>query len=120
VRGWFQVQVDGPSGDRWELAVDLLERGETIAVAGVGLSLRGAEEFLVEVPSTWRGPDQVTEESARADLLRGVSIVDVARTDGRFSELLAGRRITAELIDDYDTGAVLIATLRDGDVIWAD
>jgi hypothetical protein len=65
MRGVFAL--DEPSGPRWELALDLLRRGEAFSLGAVTFRRISEEVIEAAVASTWQ-PQNVTEPRARDDL----------------------------------------------------
>lgn len=60
-------KVDEPSGPRWELALDLVRRGEAISLGRLTFWPLADDAIEVHVASAWQHQN-VTEASARRDL----------------------------------------------------
>jgi hypothetical protein len=108
--------LDEPSGPRWELALDLLRRGEPFSLGVV--TFRRISDDVVEaaVASTWQ-PQNVTEARARDDLetARRRTEALLAR-DASFRAVVGPSRIEYVLVDDYETGSVAICRLAGGEI----
>jgi hypothetical protein len=116
MRGVFKL--DEPSGPRWELALDLLGRGEPFSLGMV--TFRRASEDVVEasVASTWQ-LQNVTEARARDDLEPARSRTEALLADDPgFRSVVGASRIEYVLVDDYEIGAVAICRLADDEIQW--
>jgi hypothetical protein len=69
--------------------------------------------------SAWSDPSRVTEEVARGELARAQANVEELFADPAFKQLVADRELRYQLVNDYDTGRILLCTLRDGGLDWA-
>ena len=112
--------IDDPEGQRWELGLELLGQGKLIVLRDIGLRLEGESTLAVVIPSSWL-PQNVTDATAREDLQRGRRVVEeLICANPEFASLVAEREISYELVDDYDTGYVLLGTpSSSGEVRWA-
>jgi hypothetical protein len=45
---------------------------------------------------------------------------DLSDSSHELAELLAGRDIEIDVVVDYETGSILVATSRHGEAAWAD
>lgn len=116
MRGVFTL--DEPSGPRWELALDLLRRGEPFSL-GV-LTFRRIREDVIEaaVASSWQ-LQNVTVARARDDLETARRRTEaLLADDAAFSSVVGPSRIEYVLVDDYEIGAVAICRLADGAIQW--
>jgi hypothetical protein len=114
------VRVDEPTGSRWDLALDLLRRGESpISIGPVTFSRVDAQVVQAAVESTW-WVENVSEERARADLDQARRCTEeLLASDERFRDAVGESKIDYVLLDDYGKmGAVAICRLVDGDVHW--
>ena len=123
------LRVDVVDGPNWRAALELLRDGHVIVHRGVGLQLAdfsGPGRVTVDplTPVTARIATQwelgnLTKSRALADLSTGQAIVQALIADSSdLRELVEDRGLRYELIDDYDTGAILLATLSSGVVEW--
>jgi hypothetical protein len=120
------LQVDEPSGERWELALDLLREGRESVRIGV---LRLARQTSGPAPDgrihvsidATNGPEFTTRDGATAEIERGRSQLDALLTaDNRLANLVALHGIAGcDYIYDYGMGSVVIATVDNhGAVTW--
>ena len=120
------LPVDSCEGPRWRTALEVLKEGGYVVFKGVGLTLRddGARgkpqlgTLRARVQSGWQAQN-LSEARALEDLSRGAAIVDdlIARSP-EIREVVEQRGMLYELLDDYGTGAVLIATMSEGRIDW--
>jgi hypothetical protein len=111
-RGRFRV--DDFEGERGEVALELLGGGESVVV-GDRICLTCTEgRLLVEVASAWHSVAAITQEVADAELRAAHETVDGLLNDPAFAKVVGNRERQFELVIDYDTGSVLVATLHDG------
>lgn len=117
--------VDEPRGARWDLAVDLLTRGEQFISLGPLLLYRSTsgpvpdDRVHVEILASLN-PEQLTADSCAADVEAGRAWLDEILRDERFVELSALHGITCDYVYDYETGRVALAKVdRDGVISWA-
>jgi hypothetical protein len=116
--------VDEPHGERWDLALELLDAGEdSVSLGSLRLhrAARGpwADDRLhVDICSRYHR-SQLTEQRARADIARGLRLLDVILADERFVHLVTHHGLVREYVDDYGTGAVRLAVIApDGSPSW--
>lgn len=118
-RGAFRV--DELAGERWVLALDLLRDGEQIVVADVVVSLGVPGVVAATARSAWSDVRLITKEAAAGDLRRAGSVLwQIARSSSEFCELVAGREAELEVVVDYSTGSILVASSRQGHAFWTD
>lgn len=117
--------VDEPRGDRWDLAVDLLTRGEEFISLGTLLLYRPTNgpvpdhRVHVEIRAS-SNPERLTGARCAADVERGLAYLDEILRDERFAQLTALHDVVCEYVYDYETGRVVLATVdRDGGISWA-
>jgi hypothetical protein len=109
-------EVDEPSGERWNLALELLADGESAVAIGTLNLYRDASgpradgRLHVEVRAT-REPSSLTMASAEADVESGLAQLDGLLTDERFAALAAEHGVTTDYVSDYDTGRIPIASV---------
>ena len=116
--------VDEPHGERWDLALELLETGEDFVSLG---SLRlhrvaggpwSDGRLHVDICSRYHR-SQLTEQRARADIERGLRLLDVVLADERFMHLVTDHGLVREYVDDYGIGTVRLAIIApDGSPSW--
>lgn len=126
------LNIDAPSGPRWELALELLERGDE-AVGFGNLVLRTDPatpkagrrlhiEFACPV-------DPALSMEARREQLHALGnrdldaarrlVTSVCEQDGRFAALVADSGLVYEFVHDYGMGTLLVATARrSGPLDW--
>lgn len=126
------LSLDTLDGPRWELALDLLQRGEG-AVNLRGLVLRtdpatakARQRLHIEFDCPF-DPSQVGKsshdrlESVATQDLEGArhTIETACAEDERFADLVADCGVVYEFVHRYDTGSLLVATAgRAGDLSW--
>lgn len=126
------LSVDLLGGPRWELALDLLRRGEG-AVNLRGLVLRtdpatakAGRRLHIEFDCPF-DPSQVGKSSydrlapvATRDLEGARNIIETAcAEDERFADLVADSGVVYEFVHRYGMGSLLVATAgRAGDLSW--
>jgi hypothetical protein len=125
VPGFHGLSVDAPEGERWELALTLLESGEAPVWLGAVTVRRDAQgptpDGLVHVEFPCNvDPDRATKGAAEADMAQALALVGViSAADPRFEALLQRFWVVYEYIYDYGMGSILLATARaDGTVDW--
>jgi hypothetical protein len=123
------LRVDVVDGPNWQAALELLRDGHVIVYQGVGLELADYSEpgrvtlgpltrLTARVATQWE-LGNLTKSRALADLSRGQAIVQALIADSSdVRQLVDDRGLRYELVDDYDTGAILIATLTTELVEW--
>jgi hypothetical protein len=118
--------VDDPN---WPIALEVLQEGGYIAYQGVGLTLRdysatGRIKPAPDTPLTARMATQwqtenLTEARALADLSHAEAVLEALIADSpEIAKLVDDRGLRFELLDDYGTGAILIAIASSGRVDW--
>lgn len=116
--------IDEPSGDRWQLALDLIENGEA------AVSLAG--DTQIRRSAGWPGADghiyvgvvvdgdTVSKQAAqsRVDEARR-RVDDLAKADPRFAALVRTHGVIWELVADYGSGSVQLAGISEtGKIHW--
>jgi hypothetical protein len=109
--------IDEPAGGRWDLALDLLRRGEPIALGQITFRRINADSVEAAVASAW-GPMDRTEERARGELERAQVRVDELCQDEGFRDAVAGSPIDLVLVHDYDTGNLPLCRMGADGVEW--
>jgi hypothetical protein len=118
------LEVDAPQGPRWELALGLIESGESPVLLGPVELRRGVSGPLADgvisvvVRSSTSAP---TYETARTDVnVARAVIASATAADPRLQDLLTRYGSRWELVDDYGMGTLLLAVVDDaGGVSWA-
>ena len=126
------LSVDTLDGPRWELALDLLQRGEA-SVNMRGLVLRNdpatakaSRRLHIEFECPF-DPSQVGKSShdrlesvASRDLEGARQTIETAcAEDERFADLVAASGVVYEFVHRYGMGSLLVATAsRAGDLSW--
>jgi hypothetical protein len=117
-------EVDEPAGERWNLALELLMRGESAVAIGslnVYRDANGARadgRVHVEIRAT-REPSSLTVGSAGADVETGLHQLDELLAHDRFAALAAEHGITTEYVSDYETGRIVLASVAaDRSIAW--
>jgi hypothetical protein len=109
--------VDEPAGGRWDLALDLLRRGEPFALGQITFRRLAADSVEAAVASAWV-PMDLTEERARGELERAQVRVDELCADGGFRDTVAGSPIDLVLVHDYETGNLPLCRMGADGVEW--
>jgi hypothetical protein len=118
------LSVDEMQGERWDLAVERLERGDGIIAVASLLLYRDANgpaadgHLHVEIVASWRS-NQLTQGRARADVEAGLVRLDQILADVRMAQLARTHDLVREYVEDYETGRVRLATIEDdGRITW--
>jgi hypothetical protein len=115
MRGAFAV--DEPRGPRWQVALELLGRGDAFSLGRITFSKTGGV-IEAAVASSWL-PENLTEERARSDLESAqAAIEDLRLADEAFRDLLAGSTLDVVLVSDYDTGSIALCRATSTGVEW--
>jgi len=125
VTGFSGLTVDQPSGDRWDLALELLASGESaVSLDGVILRRdahgpRATGRIAIDIPASSE-PRFLTPAVAKRDVSRALALIDAAReADPRFAELLTDHGVDRTYIDDYGNGSVALGDVNaDGELVW--
>jgi hypothetical protein len=123
------LRIDVVDGPNWQAALELLRDGHVIVYQGIGLELTDVSEpsrvtlgpltpLTARIATQWE-LGNLTKSRALADLSRGQAIVQALISDSSdIRQLVDDRGLRYELVDDYDTGAILLATLTAGVIEW--
>jgi hypothetical protein len=121
------LRVDDVDGPNWGAAIAMLRDGQYAAFRGVGLMLvanvgkRGEKTLgavVARLQARWL-PENLTRERALTSFLEGQDVIDGLITESPdIRELIQGRGLVYQLMDDYETGSVLIATMTSGTLEW--
>jgi len=128
------LSVEGPPGDRWDLAIQLLTEGRASVMVGDlliyrerrGPSPHPAAPLVVEADgsSWWRPalPPDYRRGRAEHQLAEAVTRTgELGRADPRFADLVAEHGVRFVLVNDYGNGATPIAEpLPHGAIRWLD
>jgi hypothetical protein len=121
------ISVDEPSGQRWQAAIEMLGEGAIVRVAGLLLYLdrdksgkpwEGAP-LIVEIPANaWHDLSRERQEQIAASMLKEAQkrFAGLEEASTELRDLVGGRELTFELVDDYGNGAVRLATLEEEQV----
>lgn len=126
------LSVDQLDGPRWELALDLLQRGEAAvnlrglvlradtATAKTGRRLHVEFDCPFDPSQVGKSPHDRLESVARHDLQEARQTIQTAcDEDERFATLVADSGVVYEFVHRYGMGALLVATAgRSGDLSW--
>lgn len=122
MRGTFSV--DEPQGDRWDLAVELLRRGEQMVSIGPLLLYRDAAGpqadgmLHCEICTAWRRQN-LTIGVAEAEIESGLCQLDLVLADERVAALADRYGLACDYVEDYEISRSPLATVaRDGGVTW--
>lgn len=127
--GTSGFNIDEPSGQRWQLALELLTTpdAETVLYRGIGLwnardrsGQPSPGAFTATVQSS-RDIDWVTEATAREDLDRAcATLTQLREASPEFDSVVGSRAIEYLLLDDYGMGAIHLAVLGPRGFEWLD
>ena len=114
-------------GDRWDLAVELLESGESAVAFGDSLiayrEVAGPREtghLRIEIAST-AGPESLTVVVATEDIARGLAQVDLLLSDDQVADIVRQHGLEVDYVEDYDIGRKRLASIgEDRSVTWED
>lgn len=116
MRGVFAVGE--PRGSRWDLALDLLQRGEPFSLGPVTFRRSDPMTIEADVASSWQFR-QVTSLRARKDLEEAKRWIEqLLGSDEAFRRTVGTSSITYVLVDDYETGYTRMCRLVDDDLEW--
>lgn len=116
MRGVFTV--DEPSGQRWELALDLLRNGDAFALGRVTFRRIADDVIEAAVASSWL-PENLTEAKAREDLEPVREQTEALHAgDAAFRAVVGTSQIDYVLVDDYDIGSIALCRLTGPEIEW--
>jgi len=115
MRGVFALEE--PTGGRWDIALDLLRRGEAISLGNITFRRVDAGSIEATVASAWV-PMDLTEERARGELRLAQVRVDELCQDEDFRDAVGGSPIDVVLVHDYETGNLPLCRMGADDVEW--
>ena len=123
MHGLRGLHVDAIEGDRWELALVLLETVEGQVQAGcvsLGRHTSGPAadgRIHIEVACS-TDPGFLTATMAATELQQGLAQVEaMAASDTRFANLIHRCGVVREYVWDYGMGKTLLASVRDDDTV---
>ena len=117
MRGVFAVGE--PAGQRWELALDLLRRGEPFSIGQTTFRRVNPETIEVAVASEWWDAGTLTDKYAREALGRAKEgVEELLASDPGFGAAIGDSTIDYVLVDDYDIGAITLCRLVGDDLKW--
>lgn len=120
--GFSGVSVDAPGGQRWELALGIIDSGEAsvrlgeveICRATAGPEADGIVHLIVTVA------ERADQRVAKAAVLRARQVTqEVALADPRFARLLDQYGYRWEVVSNYGMGTILLGEANgDGELVW--
>jgi hypothetical protein len=120
--GFSGLVVDAPTGQRWELALALIDSGEAAVKVGevvISRNVAGptADGVLCIAVTVNESADEQVGQSA---LVHGrEQLAEIRSADPRFAQLLDRYEQRWEVVADDGMGTVLLgAASRDGDLDW--
>jgi len=113
------------NGKRWDLAVELLESGESVVALGDCLIAyrevagpRMTGNIRVEILST-AASESLTLVGATEDIVRGLAQVDLLLSDDRVADIVRQHGLKLDHVKDYDIGRKRLASIaEDWSVTW--
>jgi len=111
------LRIEEPSGPRFDLALDLLEAGQSFVFIDSGLRV---EEGVLQVvvPTQWE-PHSITHARALEELRRAErNIASLAAASPRFDAIVANLRRVFILVYDYGTGGLWLCRLLEDTFEW--
>jgi len=121
MRGTFSV--DETRGERWDLAVEILDRGDGIVSIEPLLLYRDANgphsDGQVHAEVVSRFQHEPSSDRAEAEVASGMRTLDLVLADERVARLVARHGLRRDYVSDYETGRVTYATISDdGTLTW--
>lgn len=123
--GSNSLRIEEAHGDRWELALELLESGEApVVIANVALSRHigwPRADGLIHISVVTRfDPLTVTPAAAAAEVEEGRRIIDeFCAADARLTELFRRYGIAWQYAYDYGMGSVNVGQIgENGAIRW--
>jgi hypothetical protein len=108
--------VDEPTGERWNVALEVIARGESAVAIGDLNVLRdvGAPtadgRLCVEIRAT-TDAQNLTRARAEADVASGLVQLNELLAKEAFAALAAEHGLSIEYVDDYDTSRTSLARI---------
>ena len=115
------LTVDGPQGERWDLALDLLSNGPDLVALGSGLLLNRdtsgpSSDGHIHIGVVANGPKE--QAQSEVDSARQ-AVGSLAIEDERFGTLLRQFGVTWEYVADGGSAVFMLARVsEDGTLIW--
>ena len=114
----MKMKVTEVGTQRFDVALELMLEGQALLFNEIYFSIRGSSELSVAVCSSKDRPN-ITQDSASADIERGIHTLDYLRSNsGSFAAIAKDREPKFSLCLDYGTGAVELARLVDNAIVW--
>ena len=121
------LRIDEPSGERWDLALNLIESGEDFVMLGDGLQVRrhvgwpdADGRIHVGVLDDGDHPSERSEAQRRVDQARE-QVTQLALADERLRSVLDRHGVVWEYAADDGSATWLIAAISEsGSLIWPD
>jgi len=114
------MNITDATRDRMRAAVELfLDGADSVESGGVCIANRHDGELEISVHSEWL-PENVTEQTARADLAHGQQVFDyIADFSPEFRRRVASMPRRYCVIHDYGMGSVELCHLEGDRLIWS-
>jgi len=111
------LRIEEPSGPRFDLALDLLQAGQSFVFIDCGLRVEDGV-LNVLVPTQWE-PHSITEPRAVEELRRAErNIASLAAASPRFAAIVANLRKAFILVYDYGMGGLWLCRLLEDTFEW--
>jgi hypothetical protein len=113
------MEVIEPSGQRFEVALELFRSGQPISYRGVSFYLAPGGHLAASIPTSWY-LENTTEQTALNDL--GVAenaLKDLIAESPAFASVVGNLPRQYILLHDYGAGGVELCRLVGGKLIWA-
>ena len=112
------MEITETSGQRFDLAMEILREGNSVSFSGVSFQLQPHNKMLRRVESTWQ-PERITEESAIQDLKSAEQATRYLCEQSQiFRHLVDGREITSVLFVGYGMGGIEICVQTPSGIVW--
>jgi len=114
------MDITDTTASRRQLAMERFLQGvDSIELARVCIAIWRDEHLVVSVASQWL-PENVTEQTARADLAHAQQIFEhIADLSPEFRRRVASLPRRFCVVDDYGMGAVALCDLEGDRLVWA-
>jgi len=113
------MRITKTEGPRYQLAIDRFREGHALLFENLALRL-AADEVQCSISASWQ-PESITEQRARTDFMAAESaLARLLSSSTELASALEDRELRYELVHDYGTGGILVATLDAGRIDWAE
>ena len=111
--------LDEPTGGRWEIALDLIRRGEPVSLGNITFRRVDPGTVEADVASAWL-PMDLNDERARGELEHAQEYVnELFSEDAAFRDAVGGSSIDVVLVHDYEGGSFSLCRMgAEGGVEW--